>query len=91
MLVPAILKSNAFVKVKGKLPVILAETNESEVREENFNIKINRKKVNIENLNCRNKLRKTINKKGGAEKDMAAQPSWLKIDPTQTYMFCYFN
>lgn len=22
---------------------------------------------------------------------MAAQPSWMKLDPTQTYLFAYFN
>lgn len=89
LLVPAILRSNTFVK--GKIPIILAETNESEVREENFNVKVAKKKVNKENLNCRNKLRKTINKKGGMERELGAQPSWMKLDPTQTYLFSYFN
>ena len=89
LLVPLVLKSNSFVK--GKLPISLAETNESEVREENYDIKIKKKKINKENLTCRNKLRKMINKKGGIEKEMAAQPSWMKLDPTQTYLFAYHN
>ena len=61
LLVPQRLRSNAFVK--GRLPVVIAETNEAEYREEDYEINLKKKKITKERFNCRTKLKKVTNKR----------------------------
>ena len=42
-------------------------------------------------MNCRVKLRKTINKKGISEKEGSRLPSWMKLDSAHTFLFLAKN
>jgi len=52
---------------------------------------LKRKKISKESVNCRVKLRKTINKKGFSEKDGSRLPSWMKLDSAHTFLFLAKN